>query len=198
LTRLRGTIIAISTFFAIVSLYVIIDQRPVQPLSSTVDQKTTTTVVQTTTIPIDNRLCGLAQRLVAALPQDQPGVVQAMKDFYDTVATFTEGDMRGDFVAAGRFYSEIDDIATKANWDINRIVADNDGARWKALMTGTPTGVEEARQDVLDLCRTKLPEPPSIETDYAGRITDPALARLLAPADKEIIRLPPPPETGSD
>ena len=198
LIRLRGTIIAISTFFAIVSLFVIIDQRPVQPLSSTGVQTTTTTRVTATTIPIDNRLCGLAQRLVATLTQDQREVVPAMKDFYSMVATFTEDDMRGDFVAASRFYTEVNDIATKANWDINRIVTNNDGARWRALMTGTPTGVQEARQDVLDLCRTKLPDPPSIEVDYAGRITDPILARLLAPGDKEIIYLPPSSESPSD
>ena len=121
-----------------------------------------------------------------------------MSDFYGTVATFTEDDMRGDFVAAARFYTEVNDIATKANWDINRIVTNNDGARWRALMTGTPTGVQEARQDVIDLCRTKLPDPPSIEVDYAGRITDPRLARLLAPVDKEIVYLPPPPDPTSE
>lgn len=198
--RLRGTVIAISTFFAIVSLYVVIDQRPAHPVSSS-DRQTTTTAPRAaaaTTIPIDNRLCGLAQRLVAALPTGQPAIAQAMQDFYTEAATFTEGDLRGDVIAAARFCTEVNDIAVKANWDIDRIVRNNDGARWRALMTGTPTGVQEARQDLRDLCRTNLPDPPFIEVDSAGRIRDPALARLLAPVDKEIHPPPPPPEPTPD
>jgi hypothetical protein len=197
LIRLRGSLIAISTFFAIVSLYMVIDQRPV-PASSAGLTTTTTTIGQTTTIPADNRLCGLAQHLAASLPQEQTAVTRAMQDFYTEVATFTEGDVQGDFIAASRFYTEVNNIGAKANWDVNRIVSNNDGARWRALMIGTPTGVQESRQAVRDLCRTNLPDPPSIEVDYAGRITDPILARLLAPADKEIIHLAPPPETAPD
>ena len=198
--RLRGTVIAISTFFAIVSLYVVIDQRPAHPASSSDRQTTTTTprAAPATTIPIDNRLCGLAQRLVATLPTDQQAIAGAMQDFYTEAATFTEGDLRGDVIAAGRFYTEVNDIAVKANWDIDRIVRNNDGARWRALMTGTPTGVQEARQDLRDVCRANLPDPPSIEVDSAGRIRDPTLAKLLGPVDKEIHRPPPPPETTPD
>ena len=186
--RLRGTLIAVSTFFAIISLYVIIDQRAASPVAASPAREPTTTTVPTTptTIPIDNRLCGLAQRLLNALPPDEPAVVRAMQDFYTEASTFTEGDLRGDLVAAGRFYTEVNDIATKAGWDVARIVGDNDGARWKALLTGTPTGVQEARQDVRDLCRADLPDPPSIEVDGAGRIRDPQLAKLLAQPDKEL------------
>jgi hypothetical protein len=186
--RLRGTLIALSTFFAIISLYAVIEQRAAPPVSASPAPDTTTTTIATvaTTIPIDNRLCGLAQRLLNALPPDQPALVSAMQNFYTEASTFTEGDLHGDLIAASRFYTEVNDIATKAGWDVARIVADNDGARWKALMTGTPTGVQEARQDVRDLCRANLPDPPSIEVDGAGRIRDPQLARLLAQPDKEL------------
>jgi len=184
--RLRGTVIAISTFFAIVSLYVIIDQRPV-PQSSADDETTLTTrLAVATTIPIDNRLCGLAQRLLAALPKDQPAIALAMQGFYTEAATFTDGDLRGDLTAASRFYKEVSDIAVKANWDVDRIVRNNDGVRWKALLTGTPTGVQEARKDIRDLCRVNLPDPPSIEVDGAGLIRDPRLAKLLEQVDKEL------------
>ena len=184
--RLRGTVIAISTFFAIVSLYVVIDQRPV-PQSSADDETTLTTrLAVATTIPIDNRLCGLAQRVLAALPKDQPAIALAMQGFYTEAATFTEGDLRGDLTAASRFYKEVNDIAVKADWDVDRIVRNNDGVRWKALLTGTPTGVQEARQDIRDVCRVNLPDPPSIEVDGAGRIRDPRLAKLLEQVDKEL------------
>ena len=187
--RLRGTVIAISTFFAIVSLYVIIDQRPAEPVAAAT-RETTTTIrpAVATTIPIDNRLCGLAQRLVTSLPKDQPAIAQAMQDFYTEAATFTEGDLRGDLIAASRFYKEVNDIAIKANWDVDRIVRNNDGARWKALLTGTPTGVQEARNDIRNLCRVNLADPPSIEVDSSGLIRDPRLAKLLEPADKELIQ----------
>ena len=187
--RLRGTVIAISTFFAIISLYVIIDQRPAEPVAAAA-RETTTTIrpAVATTIPIDNRLCGLAQRLVTSLPKDQPAIAQAMQNFYTEAATFTEGDLRGDLIAASRFYKEVNDIAIKANWDVDRIVRNNDGARWKALLTGTPTGVQEARNDIRNLCRVNLADPPSIEVDSSGLIRDPRLAKLLEPADKELIQ----------
>ena len=170
-----------------VSLYVIIDQRPARPVSSEVDTETITRPEAiATTIPIDNRLCGLAQRLLNALPRDQPGVALAMQTFYTEAATFTDGDLRGDLTAAARFYKEINDIAVKANWDVDRIVRNNDGARWKALLTGTPTGVVEARRAIRDRCRVNLPEPPLIEVDSRGHITDPRLARLLEQVDKEL------------
>ena len=185
--RLRGTVIAISTFFTIVSLYVIIDQRPARPASSDPEAQTTTRpVAAATTIPVDNRLCGLAQRLLSSIPKDQPGIALAMQNFYTEAATFTDGDLRGDLTAAARFYKEVNDIAVKANWDFDRIVRNNDGARWKALLTGTPTGVPEARQDVLDRCRINLADPPSIEVDSAGLIRDPRLAKLLEQVDKEL------------
>ena len=185
--RLRGTVIAISTFFTIVSLYVIIDQRPARPTSSEPDTQTTTRPLEAaTTIPIDNRLCGLAQRLVGSLPKDQPGIALAMQGFYTEAATFTDGDLRGDLTAAARFYKEVNDIAVKANWDVDRIVRNNDGGRWKALLTGTPTGVAEARQDIRDRCRINLADPPSIEVDSAGLIRDPRLAKLLEQVDKEL------------
>jgi hypothetical protein len=187
--RLRGTVIAISTFFAIISLYVIIDQRPAEPVAAAA-RETTTTIrpAVATTIPIDNRLCGLAQRLITSLPKDQPAIAQAMQDFYTEAATFTEGDLRGDLIAASRFYKEVNDIAIKANWDVDRIVRNNDGARWKALLTGTPTGVQEARNDIRNLCRVNLADPPSIEVDSSGLIRDPRLAKLLEQADKELIQ----------
>jgi hypothetical protein len=185
--RLRGTVIAISTFFTIVSLYVIIDQRPARPASSAdPEAQTTTRPVAATTIPIDNRLCGLAQRLLSSLPRDQPGVALAMQGFYTEAATFTDGDLRGDLTAAARFYKEVNDIAVKANWDVDRIVRNNDGARWKALLTGTPTGVAESRQDIRDRCRINLADPPSIEVDSAGLIRDQRLAKLLEQVDKEL------------
>ena len=195
--RLRGTIVAISTFFTIVSLYVVIDQvPPPSVLTSEKQAAETTRPVSATAIPIDNRLCGLAQRLLVSLPQDEPSVARAMQDFYTEAASFTDGDIHGEFVAASRFYKEVNDIATKANWDIDRIVRANEGSRWKALLTGTPTGVEESRNDIRLRCRANLPAPPSIEVDGSGRIRDPLLAKLLAPIDKEIRRAPPPePET---
>jgi hypothetical protein len=179
-------VIAISTFFTIVSLYVIIDQRPARPASSADPETTTTRPVAATTIPIDNRLCGLAQRLLSSLPRDQPGIALAMQGFYTEAATFTDGDLRGDLTAAARFYKEVNDIAAKANWDVDRIVRNNDGARWKALLTGTPTGVAESRQDIRDRCRINLADPPSIEVDSAGLIRDPRLAKLLEQVDKEL------------
>ena len=185
--RLRGTVIAISTFFAMVSLYVIIDQRPARPVSADVETSTTTRPVDVaTTIPIDNRLCGLAQRLLNSLPKDQPGIAIAMQGFYTEAATFTDGDLRGDLTAAARFYKEVNDIAVKANWDVDRIVRNNDGARWKALLTGTPTGVAESRKAIRDRCRVNLADPPSIEVDGAGYIRDPRLAKLLGQVDKEL------------
>ena len=192
--RLRGTVIAISTFFTIVSLYVIIDQRPAQPVSSPDGETSTTPLPGVATIPLDNRLCGLAQRLLNSLPEDEPAIALAMQTFYTEAATFTDGDLRGDLIAASRFYKEVNDIAVKANWDVDRIVRNNDAPRWKALLTGTPTGVEESRQSIRDRCRVNLPEPPSIELDWAGRIRDPRLAALLATTDKEIHRPAPEPE----
>jgi hypothetical protein len=185
--RLRGTIIAISTFFTIVSLYVIIDQRPAGPASDT-DRTPTTTVRQSTatTIPIDNRLCGAAQRVRDSAPRDQPGLARVMQDFYTEASTFTEGDLRGDLLAAARFYKEVNDIAVKANWDVDRIVRNNEGARWKALLTGTPTGVDEARAAIAARCRITLPDPPVIELDSTGQIRDQRLAKLLEQPDKEL------------
>ena len=198
--RLRGTIVAISTFFTIVALYVVIDQVPPPSVEAAPQEQSSssTSVVVSTTIPIDNRLCGLIQRVLDELPQDEPGVVRAMADFFTEAATFTDGDLHGDFVAASRYYREVNDIARKADWDIDRIVRNNDGPRWRALLTGTPTGVEESRNDLRVTCRANLPAPPSIEVDRSGRIIDPELAKLLAPPDKEIHRAPPEPEPEPD
>jgi hypothetical protein len=194
--RVRGTVIAISTCFAIVSLYVIIDQRPNASVAAadSATESIASDAAEAQPIPIDNRLCGLAQRLVNSLAQEGPAVALAMQDFYTEAATFTDGDLRGDLKAAARYYTEVNAIANKANWDVNVIVRNNDGLRWKALLTGTATGVEESRADIRDRCRTNLPDPPSIEVDSYGRIRDPRLARLLAPLDREIYRPPPEPD----
>ena len=185
--RLRGTIIAISTFFMLVSLYVIIDQRPAGPEASVdTEAQTTTRLTAATTIPIDNRLCGLAQRVRNSLPRDQPAIAVAMQDFYTEASSFTEGDLRGDLSAAARYYKDVNDIAIKTNWDVDRIVRNNDGARWKALLTGTPTGVAEAQAAITARCRVTMPDPPKIELDSAGLIRDPRLAKLLEQVDKEL------------
>ena len=197
LIRLRGTIVAISTFFAMVALYVVIDQVPPSQVLASEQPVGATTRLEPppTTIPVDNRLCGLAQRLLSSLPQDEPNIARAMQDFYTEAASFTDGDIHGEFVAAGRFYKEVNEIATKSDWEVERIVRANDGPRWKALLTGIPTGVDESRNDIRVRCRANLPAPPSIEVDGSGRIRDPALAKLLAPIDKEIHRPAPAPET---
>ena len=87
--RLRGTIVFVSTFLTIVALYVVIDQVPPPPVLASVQPAAATTRPGTTdsTIPVDNRLCGLAQRLLIALPQDEPGVARAMQDFYTEAAS---------------------------------------------------------------------------------------------------------------
>ena len=182
------------------ALYVVIDQAPPPSIGAASQEQSpgSPTVVVSTTIPIDNRLCGLIQRVLDDLPQDEPGVVRAMADFFTKAATFTEGDLRGDFVAASRYYREVNDIARKADWDIDRIVRNNDGPRWRALLTGIPTGVEESRNDLRVTCRANPPAAPSIEVDRSGRILDPVLAKLLASVDKEIHRPPPEPEPEPD
>ena len=193
--RLRGTVVAISTFFAIVSLYMIIDQQPAAPVSSpAVNPRTTLEAPVVSTIPVDNRLCALAQRLMESLPDDEPAIALAMQDFYAEVASFTQGDLRGEFSAASRYYREVNEIAVKAKWDVDAIVRNNDGARWRALLTGTPTGVEESREVVRERCRVHLAPPPFIEVYGRGRISDPRLAKLLEPVDREIHRPPPEPE----
>jgi hypothetical protein len=65
-------------------------------------------------------------------------------------------------------------------------VRNNDGARWKALLTGTPTGVAEARAAIAARCRIALPDPPAIELDGSGQIRDPRVAKLLEEPDKEL------------
>ncbi|MEO8697357.1 MAG: hypothetical protein ABI658_27895 [Acidimicrobiales bacterium] len=193
--RVRGTVIAIATFVLIVALTVTFDEGPVKPAAS-MDPPPSSLVVATvpTTIPVENRLCGLAQRLVESLPEEESEISFAMQGFYTEAASFTEGDLRGDLIAAARFYTEVNDIARKADWDVDRIVADKDGDRWRALLTGTPTGVEESRRQVREDCRTNLPEPPFIELDWSGRIRDSRLARLLEPVNREIYAPPAEPD----
>jgi hypothetical protein len=179
-----------------VALFMIIDQRSPTRIGAS-DAATPSTTVPPTgvepSIPLDNRICGLAQRVLLSLPPGQPEAVHALAGFYGELATFTDGELRGDFAAAGRFYKEVDDIGRKGQWDLDRIVRNRDGDRWRALMTGMPTGVQESRVAVRDRCRIEPPEPPSIEIDARGRIVDPLIAKLLAPAEREIYRPPPPP-----
>ena len=104
-------------------------------------------------IPLDNRMCGLAQRIILSLPPSEPEALQALEGFYTELATFTEGELHGEFAAASRFYREVNVIGRKAEWDLDRIVRNKDGDRWRALMTGMPTGVEESRLAVRDRCR---------------------------------------------
>jgi hypothetical protein len=191
--RLRGTIVAVSTLLTIVSLFMIFDQR--SPAAPT-DAATPTSIPHegvTVTAPLDNRICGLANRVITALPSDEPDSVRTLEGFYTDLATFTDGELHGDFLAASRFYREVDDIGRKADRDLDRIVRNNDGDRWRALMTGVPTGVQESRHVIRDRCRVEPPEPPSIATDARGRILDPLIATKLAPAEREIVRPPPPP-----
>ena len=193
--RLRGTIVAMSTLLTIVSLFMIIDQRSSAQIERA-DAATQTTQpheAAVVTAPLDNRICGLANRVMTSLPPNESDTLRALQTFYADVATFTEGELHGDFDAASRFYKEVNEIGRKADWDLDRIVRNKDGDRWRALMTGTPTGVEESRQAIRDRCRLEPPAPPSIPTDGRGHILDQHVARLLAPAEREIYRPPPPP-----
>ena len=186
--RLRGTVIAISTFFAMVSLYVIIDQRPAGPGvvrhrharpphvrtrgDDDTHRQSTVRARATFAQRAAQRPAGRSRsRCRPSTPKRQPS------------PTATCGAISR---RQRRFYKEVNDIAVKANWDVDRIVRNNDGARWKALLTGTPTGVVEARQAIRDRCRVNLPEPPSIEVDSTGQIRDPRLAKLLEQVDKEL------------
>jgi hypothetical protein len=191
--RLRGTVVAVSTLLTIVSLVMIFDQRAPGATTEAATPTSTPTEAVTVTAPLDNRICGLATRVITALPPNEPDSVRTLEGFYTDLATFTDGELHGDFLAASRFYKEVNDIGRKAEWDLDRIVRNNDGDRWRALMTGMPTGVQESRHVIRDRCRIEPPEPPSIATDARGRILDPLIAQKLAAPEREILRPPPPP-----
>ena len=109
-----------------------------------------------------------------------------MEGFYGEAALFTEGDLHGNIDAARRYYTQLNDIGGRGNWDVARIVNNKDGDRWRALIISAPPGVEESRSAVRDLCRVELPPAPLVALNSDGSIADPALRRLLDPLDREL------------
>ena len=190
--RLRGSVVAISTFFAIVALYLIIDNRDTTQFAVATSAATRTNPAATvplgvaTTIPIDNRLCGLAERLGIPDNADMATTSRALLTFYTEAAQFTQAELHGNVDAARRYYADLIDVGTRGGWDVQRIVRNKEGDRWRALVAASPAGLDEARSAVLELCRVTLPPPPLVELDSNGEIKDPALRKLLAQVDKEL------------
>lgn len=191
--RLRGTIVAVFVLVTVAIIYSYLDTEPVRgaaPTPTEPDTPAAAPVPPTTrvnTIPVTNRLCGMAQR--AATESASKGVIEAarvLEGFYGEAAGFTDGPLKAELVAAHRYYKDLNTIGAKGNWDAATIVRNQDGERWRQLIAGTPTGVNEARSAIEAQCRLQLPAAPTTPVGSDGRILDPRLRALLDPKDKEL------------
>jgi hypothetical protein len=162
--RRRGALVALAVGVTVLVLYVVLQpgDRPQRVESA----GTTTVVAETTTTrpPLDE-LCDLARDFeTASQGQDATVTARLGEAFYTRASELAPPDVRPEYEAAARYYTEFNNIGEPYEYDFWAILGSSDGPRWMHLLFREPLGVPTARVNVAFICRLEVPPPPTLTT----------------------------------
>lgn len=161
----RGALAAFAVGIAILVLYVALQpgERPEQ--RATAATSTSSTLAPSTTIDPIDELCALAQQFAQAVEgQDLITSARLAEEFYERGSELAPPNVRPEFEAALRYYTEFNDIGELYGYDLFAAMASPDAQRWSHLVFSEPLGVPAARSATQFLCGVELPPPPTITT----------------------------------
>lgn len=189
LAQRRGAIAALVVGVTVLVLYVSLQPGERPERRATAATTTSTTLAPTTTADPIHELCALAHEFTASL-QDQDFITSTRltEEFYARGAELAPPEVRPEFEAALRYYTEFNDIGELYGYDLMAALASPDAPRWQQLVFTEPLGVPAARGAVQFLCDVELPPPPTITTTTTR--PRPRPTTTVAPETP-----PPPPET---
>ncbi len=189
LAEMRGLVAVVVVGILIALLFVRISEygedESVAAASVTTSTSSTTTSSTTTTeapplfanalAGIQN-LCESAEDFVLGAESDIefPGKVpQLAEEFYTKVVDGVDDQVRAEYSAALRYYTEYNDLALPFNYDGLSILQSDGGQRWGLLASSEPPGVEATRANVAFLCGgLEIPEPPLLSASEFERLSD--------------------------
>jgi hypothetical protein len=160
----RGALVALSVGVAVLVLYVVLQpgDRPERVESAA---STTVVAVTTTTRPPLDELCDLARDFeTASQGQDATVTARLAESFYTRAGDLAPEDVRPEYEAAARYYTEYNNIGEPYEYDFWAIIGSPDGPRWMQLLFLEPLGVATARANVGYICRVEVPPPPTVTT----------------------------------
>jgi hypothetical protein len=158
----RGTYAALAVAILIVVLYVVLRPDEGEIKAARAADPTTSTSTSTTTLAPRVQLCILATAFAAAARDVDPNVIARLGEtFYTQARELVTGDIRAEYDAAARYYTEYNAIGEPYDYDTERIAKEGDGERWAQLRQRPPLGVDQARADIAAECRVDLPAAPS-------------------------------------
>jgi hypothetical protein len=168
----RGTAVAFLVATAIGVLLVVLQPGPKPERVEVVAPPPSTTT--STTIPVGFQLCVLARQFVkdaeGATPDD---VARNAEAFFARTVKLVEADLRPDFDALLRYYTEFNDIGAEFDYDLQRITDAGRGDRWAQLLYHAPAGVEVAERTIAERCQVAIPAPPTVITEPPTTFTIP-------------------------
>src|SRR5690606_29528532 len=133
----RGTFAAVLVGVAVVWLYVTLQpvEQPDDPVAAAPTSPGTTTAAPITTgADPTAELCSLAQELVSATQGSDVATGSRLAElFYDRAAHLVARDVRPEYEAAVRYYTEFNDLGASYGYDLIAALASPDGERWRQL-----------------------------------------------------------------
>jgi hypothetical protein len=123
------------------------------------------TVAPTTTIAPGVQLCALAQQFVKDVEGLSPtDTARSAEAFYAKAVRLVDAQLRPDFDALLRYYTEFNAIGAEFDYDLERIAEAGRGDRWAQLLYRSPAGVDVAERTIAERCEVALPPPPTVIT----------------------------------
>ena len=188
LAELRGLIAVVIVGVLIAVLFVRISEYGEEetvsaeslPATTTTSTSTTSTTVAVPLV-VDaleaiGVLCGAANEYVDGVNSDinYPGKLpQLGEEFYGKVVDVVPVEIRAEYDAAFRYYTEYNDLAEPHDYDGLTILISDGGERWGALVNGTPPGIAATQANVAFLCeQLELPDPPLMSASEFKRLND--------------------------
>ncbi len=188
LAELRGLIavvvvgVLIAVLFVRISEYGEEETVAAESLIATTTSSTSTTST-TVAVPLVfdaleaiGVLCESANEYVESVNSDinYPGKLpQLGEEFYAKVVDVVPTEVRAEYDAAYRYYTEYNDLAEPHGYDGLTILLSDGGERWGALVNGTPPGIDATRANVAFLCeQLELPDPPLMSAGEFERLSD--------------------------
>ncbi len=189
LAEMRGLVaviavgILIAVLFARISAYGEDDSVAAAGVVATTTS-TTSTSSTTTAAPVQfddalagvRNLCESSERFIEGSESEieYPGKIpQLAEEFYESVIDGVSDQIRAEYSAALRYYTEYNDLALPHNYDGLTILQSDGGERWGLLASSEPPGVEATRANVAFLCGgIEIPEPPLMSASEFERLSD--------------------------
>lgn len=188
LAEMRGLVAVVVVGILIAVLFVRISEYGEDESVAAAGVATTTTSTTTSTTTTEapaqfenafagvQNLCDSAEDFIAGSESEieYPGKIpQLAEEFYARVIDGVSDQIKAEYSASLRYYTEYNELALPYNYDGLTILQSDGGERWGLLASSEPPGVEATRANVAFLCDgVEIPEPPLMSSSEFERLQD--------------------------